>query len=245
MSKTVVGLFPSTSVANSVKQTLVSQGYNASDIRVMANDHDDEYTGGSTGSTASSITGSGEGTGIGDKISGFFKSLSGGDDDVHNHYASGVNQGGALLTVKTEDERANTVASLLREHGARDIEGGSSDRTYAGDQYGTGAGSLGALGTTGTTGSYGTGTSGYAGTVDNVAGQESIPIVEENLVVGKREVDRGGVRVYSHVVEEPVSADVSLRGHDAEVRLLNHSSNAKRPGARARPLALTEIPGAV
>jgi uncharacterized protein (TIGR02271 family) len=38
-----------------------------------------------------------------------------------------------------------------------------------------------------------------------------IPIVEEQLVVGKREVDRGGVRVYSHVVEQPVSADVTLR----------------------------------
>ena len=220
MSKTVVGLFPSTSVAQNVKQTLVSQGYNSSDIRVIAQDHDEDYSGstttGTTG-TGSNYSGStaGEGTGIGDKISGFFKSLSGGDDEVHNHYATGVNGGGALLTVKADDDRANTVAALLREHGAHDIEGGTADRTYAGNEYGTGAGSLGSLGTTGTTGT--TGTAGYAGTVDNVSGQESIPIVEENLVVGKREVDRGGVRVYSHVVEEPVSADVSLRNETIQV----------------------------
>ena len=44
-----------------------------------------------------------------------------------------------------------------------------------------------------------------------LSGQTAIPIVEEQLQVGKREVDRGGVRVYSHVVEKPVSADVTLR----------------------------------
>lgn len=31
------------------------------------------------------------------------------------------------------------------------------------------------------------------------------------MTVGKREVDRGGVRVYSHVVEQPATADVTLR----------------------------------
>jgi uncharacterized protein (TIGR02271 family) len=34
---------------------------------------------------------------------------------------------------------------------------------------------------------------------------------EERLRVGKREVDRGGVRVRSYVVEEPVHEEVSLR----------------------------------
>ena len=37
-----------------------------------------------------------------------------------------------------------------------------------------------------------------------------IPVVAEELVVGKREVDRGGVRVFSRVVEEPVQASVVL-----------------------------------
>ena len=38
-----------------------------------------------------------------------------------------------------------------------------------------------------------------------------IPVVEEELRVGKRDVDQGGVRVKSHVVETPVSEDVSLQ----------------------------------
>ncbi|MGI4829923.1 MAG: YsnF/AvaK domain-containing protein [Janthinobacterium lividum] len=37
-----------------------------------------------------------------------------------------------------------------------------------------------------------------------------VPVVEEDLLVGKREVDRGGVRVFRRVVEEPVSESVSL-----------------------------------
>lgn len=39
----------------------------------------------------------------------------------------------------------------------------------------------------------------------------TVPVLEENLVVGKREVERGGVRVYQRVVEELVSETVNLR----------------------------------
>ncbi len=44
-----------------------------------------------------------------------------------------------------------------------------------------------------------------------------IPIVEEELAVGKREVQRGGVRVYSRVVETPVEETVVLREEHATV----------------------------
>jgi uncharacterized protein (TIGR02271 family) len=51
------------------------------------------------------------------------------------------------------------------------------------------------------------------------AGQERdvIPVVEEQLRIGKRAVTRGGVRVYSHVSERPVEEDVRLR--EEHVRL--------------------------
>ena len=38
-----------------------------------------------------------------------------------------------------------------------------------------------------------------------------IPVVEEELRVGKRDVDQGGVKVKSHVVETPVTEEVSLQ----------------------------------
>ena len=39
----------------------------------------------------------------------------------------------------------------------------------------------------------------------------SVPVIEEEIQVGKRTVRRGGVRVYSRVVDEPVEETVELR----------------------------------
>jgi uncharacterized protein (TIGR02271 family) len=45
----------------------------------------------------------------------------------------------------------------------------------------------------------------------------AIPVVQEELKVGKREVQRGGVRVFSRVVETPVNESVSLREEHVSV----------------------------
>jgi uncharacterized protein (TIGR02271 family) len=46
----------------------------------------------------------------------------------------------------------------------------------------------------------------------------AIPVVEEQLKVGKREVNRGGVRVFSRVVETPVNESVNLREEHVNVQ---------------------------
>jgi len=45
----------------------------------------------------------------------------------------------------------------------------------------------------------------------DVQGEQSIPVVEERVDVGKREVGRRGVRIYSEVQERPVERDIELR----------------------------------
>jgi len=47
--------------------------------------------------------------------------------------------------------------------------------------------------------------------------EQRIPVVEESLQIGKREVERGGVRVESKVVERPVHEQVSLREEHVHV----------------------------
>ena len=45
----------------------------------------------------------------------------------------------------------------------------------------------------------------------------AIPVVQEQLKVGKREVQRGGVRVFSRIVETPVNENVQLREEHVNV----------------------------
>jgi uncharacterized protein (TIGR02271 family) len=122
-------------------------------------------------------------------ISGFFSSLFGGDDsDDASYYTEAVGRGGAVVTVDAEtDEVADRAAAIMDRFGADVDERGAVDRDAA---Y-TGAGR------------------DRAGlTADEEA---TIPVMEEQLQVGKREVERGAVRVRTRVVERPVEEVVRLR----------------------------------
>lgn len=58
-----------------------------------------------------------------------------------------------------------------------------------------------------------TGSDAFAGARETLetGREEHVPIIEERLAVGKREIERGGARVRSYVVERPVHEQVSLR----------------------------------
>ncbi|HJU70809.1 MAG TPA: YsnF/AvaK domain-containing protein [Paucimonas sp.] len=48
-------------------------------------------------------------------------------------------------------------------------------------------------------------------------GKTAIPVIQEELQVGKRVAQRGGVRVYQHVTEQPVQEQVQLREEHVSV----------------------------
>jgi uncharacterized protein (TIGR02271 family) len=48
-------------------------------------------------------------------------------------------------------------------------------------------------------------------TRESVVAQMTVPVVEEQLEIAKRQVSRGGLRINSQIVEEPVEESVSLR----------------------------------
>lgn len=59
---------------------------------------------------------------------------------------------------------------------------------------------------------------GDKGTGQTGTGQtKAVPVVKEEIQVGKRQVLRGGIRVYSRIVEEPVEETVRLREERARV----------------------------
>src|SRR5690349_4002335 len=49
------------------------------------------------------------------------------------------------------------------------------------------------------------------------AERQTLPVVEEQLKVGKRQVEGGGVRVFTHTSERPVEEQVTLREERASV----------------------------
>ena len=203
MAKTVVGLFKSAAEAQNIKHELVSEGYSAENIRVVANDEGTAgYTTGGTSTTQAS--GAAE-PGVMGSIKNFFSSFTGDGSSStdQEYYTQGVSKGGALLMATVADERASALAAALEQYGAVDVNSETAG---------------------GATGTPARATASAAAT-----GSAAIPIVEEELQVGKREVQRGGVRVYSHMVSTPVEEEIRLR--EEHVRIQRNAVN--RPATEA------------
>jgi uncharacterized protein (TIGR02271 family) len=136
------------------------------------------------------------------------------DEDRHT-YEEGVRRGGVLLTADVDQSNIDEAVAVLEQANTIDVDDRSSEWRSNGWDYPTQATSFGS----GATG--GSAALGSVGTAAPVSGtnerEEVIPIVEEELVVGKRDVDRGGVRVRSYVTETPVHEQIRLRNERINV----------------------------
>lgn len=131
------------------------------------------------------------------------------DEDRHT-YEEGIRRGGAVLSADVPDDKADDAVRVLEEAKTVDIdERARGWRTDGWDHAATGAASGGA---TGLFSGRDTATS-----TTSTGGEEIIPIVEEQLVVGKRDVASGSVRVRSYVSEIPVHEQVRLREERVQV----------------------------
>lgn len=159
------------------------------------------------------------------------------DEDRHT-YEEGVRRGGVLLTADVEDARVDEAVKVLEDANSVDIDDRSSEWRSSGWDYpaaGAGAAGFGALGGE---------TTLETDRSRNVGAEreEVVPIVEEQLVVGKRDVDRGGVRVRSYVTETPVHEQIRLRNEQVHVerRAVNQPLSAADGDAfRERTIDMT------
>jgi uncharacterized protein (TIGR02271 family) len=128
-----------------------------------------------------------------DSIGGFFSNLFGSDDnDDARNYTAAAQRGSSVVTVHVDSsEQGHRAASILDNAGAVDVDGDT---------------------TTGTTNAQ---ANTYAQTGDNTQRAE---VIEENLQVGKRVEQTGGVRLRSRIVERPVEASVRLREEHVTVQ---------------------------
>jgi uncharacterized protein (TIGR02271 family) len=161
------------------------------------------------------------GAGVGAVAGGLIGALtSAGVPEEHAHYyAEGVRRGGTLVTVSADDEDAEEVMRILNRHNPVDIEERAAQWRQTGVSFAGATTPVGGETTRvgGETTVSGAAASG-AGTQYLRGSQETrVPVVEEELRVGKREVERGGVRVEARVEERPVEEQVSLREEHVRV----------------------------
>jgi uncharacterized protein (TIGR02271 family) len=145
-----------------------------------------------------------------------------------------IRRGGAVLHAQIPDEKFEAVYSVLEEDGAVDFDEKAAAWRREGWTGWSGTAATGTAGTTTTdTARPDTGTAGA---------EERIPLVEEQITVGKREVGGGRVRVRSYVVETPVEERVTLHQErvDIERRPVDRPIEPGEETFRERVIEATE-----
>jgi len=210
------------------------------------------------------------GAGIGAVAGGLIGALTdiGVPEEEAGYYAEGVRRGGTLVTVNAEENMVDRAVDILEDHNAVDVEQRASSWKQSGwtgysstakpyttdeitrerERYRT---------TTPTPSTVSTVAVGAAATSTRpippqpnlrdtsvTGGKETtLPVVEEEVQVGKRTVSRGGVRVYTRVTEKPVEEQVQLRKEQVSVerRPVNRAvSGTDRDAFKEGTIEMTE-----
>lgn len=218
MNNTVVAVFDDYGDAQSALNALYQEGgFTQADVKLSPSEASTEAR---QSALRSQKTTADTGWSVGD----FFRSLFGSDQygDDAGMYSEAVRRGSYMLSVEAQtEEQAERAADIMQRFNAVDLDQRSSQWRSSGwtgyqsdaplytadeiqkdrDLYSkttvskTGAQSAGATTSTG----------------------KSIPVIEEQLEVGKRVVQKGGVRIFSRVTEKPVQESVQLREEHVKV----------------------------
>lgn len=234
MAKTVIGLMDNLGEAQAVVRDLVDSGIEREDIGFMANEkhavpgtaalNESEgshvasgaLTGAGTGAAIGGIAGLAlslaplaipgigpilaagpiaaalAGAGLGAVTGGLIGGLTqlGVPEEEAHYYAEGVRRGGILVTVAADsDAEADRAVHIMKRHGAADIDERATEWKRQ----------------------------GWQGRFEATDQEQTIPVTQEELVVGKRERTQGDVRVQSRVREEPVQKTVELQEEHVDV----------------------------
>jgi stress response protein YsnF len=188
------------------------------------------------GPIAAAIGGALGGAGLGAAAGGLIGALTdmGVPEEEARHYESQIREGKVLVAVRADnDEEAERAANIMEIEGAEDVEGRPEESVEATPEYeGTRAREAGHVSEPRTSIDR-----GEAGRQPEVAAgapmpprdrqlpeeptsvpggfrteaTRKTPVTEEQMVVGKRMVEGGRVRVYGRTTEKPVEESVRLR----------------------------------
>ena len=229
MAKTLVALYDTVTDAEQVVQELIADGFTRSAIHLALD---------STKSrTAPSASVERDAAYEGAHMIETLADLGVPYDEAYA-YAEGVHRGGALVVVESSDDREERGMEILRRLHPVDIHERTAQWQHEGwtgydatamtstPRASAATATRSALEQARATARVDQGTR-----TRRVEGQEevTVPVVEEDIAIGKREVERGHVRIASQVTEQPVEESVRLR----EEKVTVERRPADRPATEA------------
>ncbi|WP_028311321.1 YsnF/AvaK domain-containing protein [Derxia gummosa] len=211
MTDTIIGVYEDYTHANRSREELLERGFPASDVQLGS--QQDTIAEGAAVDRSESSGGSGFGN--------FFRSLfgSGGRNEDAEVYSEALRHGSYLVTVTARDEaHCEEAIEVLSHNGAIDINDRAAHwKAESSAAMATDAAALAPAAGTGTLPSDVGMTGTPARATAALAEDKAIPVIQEELAIGKREIDRGGVRVFRRVEEVPVHESVQLRQEEVVV----------------------------
>lgn len=199
--RTVIGLFPNGREARLTLDELRQLGARDSEIGVLT--QDDELDDERLSLSPVEVPGIGHANASGPFSTYLSRSTAAGSPDAMismltgmgiaradaERYVAGVAHGYTLETARVDDDIAGEALEIMRHHAID--QGRAGMRGVERDDLGRDA--------------------------SDIEGETVLPVIVEELAVGKREVAKGGVRVRSRVEETPVQKEVSLREEKVDV----------------------------
>ena len=236
-TRILTAMFDNREDANEAIDRLVELGIPRTDCRLVEGGSTNQSSSTTSGSSYDQSSGSsgrvsapGESKGFWDSLADMFMP----DEDRYT-YAEGLRRGGYLLTVNVKDTQYDDALDILDDEGTINVDEraeswrkeGWSEKGYEslpGYRPSMGSGQTDYERTAGSQQATSQKTSAQQSSAQQTTaqkgatgGEEAIPVVEEQLRVGKRDVSGGRVRVRSYVVEQPVSEQVTLRDEKVSV----------------------------
>jgi uncharacterized protein (TIGR02271 family) len=204
MDNTVVAVFDNIEDANLASKSLMDAGFSKDKARVTSQS---DYGQDNEASSESQHDESG--------IGHFFRSLFnfGDDDREHDVYAESVRRGSYVVTAQADSEQqAHQAVEILNRFNPVDLDERSvhwRDQGWTGYEPAAPMFSADEIQTE---------RSAYTGGRNqNTTESNTIPVIQEELQVGKRTVQRGGVRIVKRLVETPVEENITLREEHVHV----------------------------
>jgi uncharacterized protein (TIGR02271 family) len=125
----------------------------------------------------------------------FLKRVFGLERRTYEPYAEGMRRGCSVVSVRTTPATEDQVLAIMEQYNPIDLDTRMEEWRASGWKH----------------------DAVETREVDAREAGSAIPVIEEELQVGKREVKRGGVRVYTRVDEKPVEETVRLREEKVHV----------------------------